>query len=416
MNQDEKNQISAGLSEIIERFRSLKDQPINPPPPWPVIQRWIGEAHKFFVTVLEAFIQPCGAYLAAIEEDTRDFEQWQFNLADLWQRMDFLRGIHNRAFCHNYTAIIYHHIFIEELFECLPEQLKGARPKFLLLPSGDLVVWPMNEAFYELAPTWFSEAALGVFDKLRAADTIVCFECHRDRNFERQAVLAHEIIHIIIRNNKGLEDSLTAISGEGAFQKSLNASGSEIRNQIEELFCDYTAAWFYGPVYLQAFADELSHYPVSSSDTHPASDLRAKLLLDCHEDFKGHRAYKSLLQYFQLRKLHNLPTRAIFRKIAKRFESTLLELGLKKYSHIEQEEEIARSFEHNIPTVAKDIRTFINNLPQRKPTEDLKRYNELVSESLRKTNLLRQITSYMREPDALFAMPAALSPKSSRGK
>src|SRR5437762_500876 len=102
MNQDERNQISVGLSEIIERLKSLKEQPINPPPPWPRIQQWISEAHQFFNEVLDAFIRPCESYLKGLTSDPREFEQWQYNLADLWTRMDFLRGVHNRAFCHDY--------------------------------------------------------------------------------------------------------------------------------------------------------------------------------------------------------------------------------------------------------------------------------------------------------------------------
>jgi len=322
--------------------------------------------------------------------------------------MDFLRGVHNRAFCHDYTSMIYHHIFIEEMFECLPETLGGARIKFLLLPSGDLIVWPMREAFYQLAPTWFPEEALTKFDELRTKDTIVCFECHRDRNFERQAVLAHEIIHIIVRNNTKLSEGLKTIAKDPTTEVILNTSNSELLGQVEELFCDYAAAWFYGPVYLQAFAEEISHYPVALSDTHPAADLRAKFLLESHAAFKKHRGYKILSQYFKLRKQSNIPKPKQLRKLASKFEGTLLSLGLVKYVHTDQTDQISRSFEHNIPAVAKDIRTFINSLPQRQPTDDIKRYGELVSESLRKTNLLRQVKNYMREPDALFSMPAAL--------
>jgi hypothetical protein len=413
MNLEERKQISAGLSELIDRFKSLAEQPIIPPPPWPGIQKPLNKIHGFFRQVIEAFVKPCEMYLAQISADTREFEQWQFNLQDLWERLNFLRGVHNRAFCHDYTAVIYHHIFIEEMFECLPSDLPGSRSPFLLLPSGELIVWPSVDAFSALAPDWFAEEYLRVFDGFKKMDLAVFFECHREHNFERQAILAHEIFHIVTRRNISIGVCFDELSSKPEVATILGTADKEmLKSQLEELFCDFTAAWYYGPVFLQAFADEISHYPISPSTTHPPSDVRAAFLLATNsKSYHSHRGYKVLEQYLNLRRRHHvaLPEDAKLMPIGSAFEKTLGILKLSPYKHIDLTSEIERSFDKNIPFVTKDIRLFINNLPVRKRESDLKRYSDLVSESLRKTNILRQIMAYVRDSDKLFAIPPALA-------
>ena len=117
----------------------------------------------FFNKIVEGFIDPCKAYIENLDTDRRSVQQWRANITNLWTRMDFLRDLHHRLFAHDYSDTLYHHLFIDELFQCFPQALPGAQSKFLLLPSGDLVVWTLNETFTSLAPHWFDRRYLEVF-------------------------------------------------------------------------------------------------------------------------------------------------------------------------------------------------------------------------------------------------------------
>jgi hypothetical protein len=413
MNPDELKQICFGLSEISARLKALKQQPTTPPPPWPQVQLWVKEAHKLFSDVIDLFVSQCEIYYANISTDTRLYEDWRRNLADLWRRMDYLRSIHNQLFCHDYTSVIYHHIFIEELFSCFPKTLEGAQSKFLLLPSGDLVVWPLAEALGSIAPDWFQEKFLVEFEKLTILDSINCFGCHRERDYERQAVLAHEIFHILVRKNKGIQTEFKKLLTQDFAQELIQPGSLESQlSQIEEFFCDYSAAWYFGPVFLLAFVDEISFYPVGISGTHPPNDLRAAFLLENNVSAKAHRSYSNLQQYLALRKRTgiSLPSSAVLKKGGDYFEMLLNSLKLQKYKHIDRSEEIGRSFTRNIPYVVPDIRTFINNLPSNLDGQPFKKFTDLVSESLRKTNLLRQVMPFVLEPGLLFSVPPAFKP------
>ena len=237
-------------------------------------------------------------------------------------------------------------------------------------------------------------------------------------NFERQAVLTHELFHIIVRHNKELSDLFRDLTTDREIQQTLGtAEFDSLTSQIEELFCDFAAVWYFGPVYLQAFKDEISYYEVRPSDSHPPSDLRAGFLLANNSVFKNHQGYKSLDNYLRLRKRAGvtLPKKAILvNQIGKPFGRLLNSLELYRYSHEDVVRQVTHSFADNIPFVAKDVRRILNNIPVVTETTDKKRHLDLISESLRKTNLLRQVSEYVRDPDALFAMPYAASNKRKR--
>ncbi len=418
MNQDEQKQISNGLYDVIDRLRSLREHPIVPFQSWPTIESTITATHKCFCRAIECFIRPCASYKDHLNSDRRPFPIWQAFLADLWSCVDFLRTIHNRLFCHDYTDVIYHHILIEEMLACFPEDLPGVQLRFLLLPSGELMVWPLKEELAVRAPLWFDQNHIGEFETLKDGEPLICFECHRERNFERQYVLAHELFHIICTNNTSLGDMFAALARSDDTAEVLDAEHRESwPSQIEELFCDYAAAWFFGPMYLQAFADEMSYYSVHGSDTHPSGYVRAEMLLRSSSN-EAPRGHKAVQLYAKLRKLNAVspPSQKVLKRWGQNFARKLREIGLERYSFNDQCAVIRNSFEANIPFVTEDIRDLINSLPENRfDSERLEHYSDLVSESLRKTNLLRLAKEYLREPDRLFSIPEPLTKSRSKG-
>jgi hypothetical protein len=410
MNQEEKRRISEGLRQVIDRAQSLKEQAISPPPPWPSVHAAMNAAHGLFKDGLSVLASACEQYVRQLDGDTRIFLHWQLRLSDLWNRVDILRRLHNDLFCQDYSSLIYHHIFIEEILQPLPKTIRGALSQFVLMPSGGIRVWPIADRLADLAPEWLDEAITTAFEELREKPSVVCFECLRERNFERQAILAHEIMHVAVKRND-LRRKFDKLKTEGEITTVWPPDcSSRVSRRIEELFCDYAAAWFYGPVFLRAFAEEISFYPVHDTGTHPANDLRADFLLKTNHRVRSHRGYQALATYSSIRKRGQprQSTEKFCEKLRYEFELILRGLDLKPYVHAEKVTEIAWSFMANIPYVVDDIRQLVNNLPE---SADIgkTRYDDLVSESLRKANLLRQIKPHIRDPGNLFSLPQALT-------
>jgi hypothetical protein len=320
-----------------------------------------------------------------------------------------LRDLHNQLFCHDYSSMIYHHIFVEEMLECIRRDGADAQ-RFLLLPSGEVMIWLIADRLSRLAPEWFDDAFVEEFERLNGTPSIICIETNRERDFERQSILGHELFHMVVKTSGTTFDEVAKAPDVKGLLLGPDDAPKVLPKRIEELFCDYGAAWFYGPVVMQAFAEELSFYPVAGGAAHPDNDLRAAFLLESLPGLKDHRGYEALKRYFLLRKLAKSAAKekTAFKILREAFDEVLRKLKLKAYSHVERRDEIYASFVKNIPFVANDIRIFINNLPEKCDAVTGSRFDDLVSESLRKISLLRQIQGFVREPEALFALPGAL--------
>jgi len=415
MKQDEQDQVSRGLSDIIERLKSLSREPINAFPQWPDISRTIGLAHSMFLIAIQRFIDPCESYITYISESPYSFNIWQKFLSDLWTRVDYLRNLHNRLFHNDYTQLIYHHILIDEMFGCLVESLRRAKIRFLLLPSGELQEQSLNHELTYLAPGWFQQNFIAAFQNIIDEEPIEYFECLWEKDFEFQYVLAHEVFHAIIRYNGQLKEKLdeVALQADAKIKDCLSGPQESWFGHFEELFCDFAAAYYFGPRYMKSFANEIRYYMVQGSSTHPPADLRAKFLLATNADVKDCIGYKSVESYLHLRKQSSaLPDKPCLKKLGDQFADALKAIGLHKFTFIDQVKIVNDSFKHNIPFVVSDVRILVNNLPPTDSAPTIERYCDLVAESLRKTNLLRQAKKYVREPDKLFAIPGALSKKS----
>lgn len=408
MNQTEKNQVSKGLSDLVSALENLAHQPIASFSAWPNIGYTITNAHNYFIKVLEKTIDPCKSFISNLNGDYRPFKQWQLYIEDLWERVRYLRSQHNRMFGNEYSSLLYHHILIEELLNCFPQTLPGAKCEFLLVPMGELKVWAISQALANLLPAWIDKQYLDAATQLETESSIECFGCHRDTSFSRQAILTHEIFHIIVQNNDSLIQLIKTLSQDDSIQTLLETTDPDnLDSQIEELYCDFAANWFFGPIYLQSFADEISYYRIQRSDTHPTSDLRAKFLLVNSEYARKHPGFSNLKRYMELRKKHLLPRQndGMLRTIGNKFADGLHHLGLDRFSWTDQTDMIRQSFKSNIPYVSQDVRALINNLPADLEPVLNQKYFDLVSESLRKINLFRQAKMFLRDPDALFAVP-----------
>jgi len=363
------------------------------------------------LSVLDAYIKPCQYYKDNLGTDPRNFEQWKKNLSNLWSRLDNFRLFHNKMFCHDYTSVIYHHIFMEELFECLPATL---RTDFVMLPSGDLVFWELNAAFADSDPGWFSEEFEAAFDNIQNRNKVVCFECHREHDYIRQTILAHELFHNFVKYTDIRNSVLRPLVVSRDYDNVISAPSEETAiSQLEELFCDYAATWFYGPVFMRAFAEEVSYYPVKKSPTHPSTDLRAAFLLAANPSWDHYKGFQALKDYLALWKRENTlqPLNQKLSSLGEVFKSALLANGLTAYVHQNVETVVEKSFQVNLPYLSEDIRTFINNLPSKGVIEIPERFDALVSESLRKISMLRRIKKTMPEKTGLFDPPAAIANK-----
>ena len=277
---------------------------------------------------------------------------------------------------------------------------------------GELMVWPISMILEDLLPGWMGKRYLEAVEELQKESSIECFGCHRDTSFMRQTILTHEIFHIIIRNNESLGKLIETIAEDSSIQSILRISDHDcLVSQIRELFCDFAAHWFFGPIYLQAFADEISYYPIKPSDSHPTSDLRAKFMLVNEAKSKDHQGYISLRHYMELRKkyLSPMPDDKILRDFGEKFAKELINLGLRPFSWINEIEQVQQSFLVNIPYVPQDIRMLINNLPLNIESISKRKYFDLISESLRKINLFRQVKIHLRDPSDLFAVPEPIN-------
>ena len=126
MNQKEQKQVSKGLSDLIAALETLSQQQITATSGWPNIACAINNAHKYFQKVLDKMIEPCKDLMSNLDKDWYYFEDWQFYIEDLWETVGYLRRMHNRLFGNEYSSLLYHHIFVDEIFNCFPKTLKGA--------------------------------------------------------------------------------------------------------------------------------------------------------------------------------------------------------------------------------------------------------------------------------------------------
>ncbi len=415
MRANELVRLSQGFSDIVNRLDSLKNQPICPFQTWPKIYEWRSAALALFHKSIDLLKQQCISFRDNLHNDSRDFEQWTYNLDYLWYLLDRLRIFYNRMFNHDYLSLIYHHIFVGEMLECLPIRLEGARSKFILAPTGTLRMLHINRMLSSIAPEWFDDEYQIEFNHLRNEEPIICFDCHPEKNYERQAILGHEIFHIIVHHNRQLRTIFTDLLSVQQLQVLLETSDEEnFISKVEELFCDYAAGWYYGPIYLQAFADEITYYPQQPSYTqysHPSNTVRSKQLLYANSTVKDHKGYSSVKNYLHLHGGTAISSedKILFRKLIIEFDQGLASLGLKKYKYKNNINYVKKSFDENIPFVVADIRDLINNLPSPDEIEKPQNHPDLISESLRKTNILREIKEHIREPDTLFAIPPAIS-------
>lgn len=420
MNQEDRKLISNGLFDVIDRLRSLREHPIVPFESWPDIAKTINLSHVAFRNTIDCYITACEYDRSNLSSIPVPFSIWKARLSTLWSKIEDFRTFHNRLFCHDYTDIIYHHILIEEMFSCFPENLPGSRTRFLVSPSGELMIWLFKEALASSPPPWFEQEYIEKIEALIDNDPITCFECHREKNFERQYVLAHELFHIICLNNESLQNFFKSFVQNTHTQNILDPKFKySWPSQIEELFCDYAAVWFFGPMYMKSFADEMSYFSAQGSDTHPAGHIRAQMLLVNNYSYRSHRGYKAISIYNKLKKVKNLDKRQklILKKWGDQFSKAMKDIDINKYKFNDKSSLIGESFAANIPFVMEDVRDLVNSLPDKhsySKTEE--RYSLLVSESLRKTNILRQAKKYVRRPDQLFAIPEALSVVPSKGK
>jgi len=272
-----------------------------------------------------------------------------------------------------------------------------------LIATGDVVHWPIQEILLGNIKAFEQFLDPEVRTRLQQVreTTISGFECDFEEPLDRQMVLGHEIFHVLVRLNPTLIMKFEKIISKEEVKTIFGKVGHPLNlGHMEELFCDFGAAWFFGPAYAKAFIEEIPFREKERTGTHPQRVVRVLMILGTQpKKKKFHPYFMEVSRYLKGHKDEVNLSRQDMEIIAEEFRLILRSLGLERYKPLGNVDIIKRCIENNIPYIyaqhKQDIRGLLNNLPDRLTLSERaqQNYNDFVFESIRKNIMWYEFTN-----------------------
>ena len=404
MNTSEKESLTEALSSLISRLEELLRREVQYEEEWKAIYGSIKKVHTTFNEVVNAYILQCKLLLKGMDSSFWPYVFFNNFVEHLYRCSFQLRILYPFMFAPPSHNRLYYYLFLSELLKCFPKSPSTPRDiKYVMIPTGDVAHWPIQEVLIgkiEAFERFLDPEVRTRLQQVRET-TISGFECDFEEPLDRQMVLGHEIFHILVRLNPALIIKLEEIVRREEVKTIFGKVGHPLNlGHMEELFCDFGAAWFFGPAYAKAFIEEIPFREKERTGTHPQRVVRVLMILGTRPKKKKFHPY--FMEVSHCLKGHkdevNL-SRQDIEIIAEEFRLILRSWGLERYKPLDNVDIIKRCIENNIPYIYaqhnQDIRGLLNNLPDRLTLTERARqnYNDFVFESIRKNIMWYEFTN-----------------------
>ncbi len=409
MNISEKALARKSLTSLISRLEELSSRDIEVEEGWHEISENISKVHIIFVKVIQAFILECKCRL-----DELDSTSWPYYLLDaliehLYRSTFLLRWLHAHLFTSPSPNRLYFYLFFSEIRHCFRNvSVVPTDMGCVMIGTGSMAHWALDVALVGKIKSFRMLLHAEVRDKLdiASATTISGFECDFQEHLDRQMILTHELFHLIVRQNPDIKAELTGIAANPSIQGVFTAGGHPPLNggQIEELFCDFGSAWFFGPIYVKAFLEEIVFREKGGSDSHPHRMTRLQMLL-CYwpKKKKYHPYIQDLSEYIKIHKSTSITSLQDAQIIAAEFRSLLTSKGFKRYAPLDDTQRVKGCLDNNTSYIYSeqdgDLRRLFNSVPNIGDLAEKarKNYQEFLLESIRKNVMWREFHSMKNE-------------------
>lgn len=404
MNTSEKESLTEALSSLTSRLEELLRREVQYEEEWRTISGSIKTVHNTFNEVVNAYILQCKLLLKGMDSSFWPYEFFN-NFVEYLYRCSFqLRTLYPFVFAPPSPNRLYYYLFLKELLNCFPKSLSMPQDiKYVMIATGDVAHWPIQEVLLGKIKAFEQFLDPEVRKRLQQVreTTISGFECDFEEPLDRQMVLGHEIFHVLVRLNPALVIKFGEIISRGEVKTIFGKAGHPLNlGHIEELFCDFGGARFFGAAYAKAFIEEIPFREKARTGTHPQRVARVLMILNAFPKKKKFHPYLTQVsRYLRAHKDEVNLSREDIEIIGREFRLILRILGLERYKPSDTMDTIKRCIENNIPYIyaqrKQDIRGLLNNLPDRLTLSERaqQNYNEFVFESIRKNIMWYEFTN-----------------------
>lgn len=399
-----RNKLKEAISDIEDRLKRIKEREIEGELLWEDISKNILTALHLFRGALEAYIRQCKILKTEVDQLSQvsqdDYVFYDHRISELYMCVNNFRRWFSLYFGQKYEDLLYLHFFLNELLLTFPVSWLREDINFIFVPVNLVVTWPLHKQMTEKMLSWYDEQVKEDLKKLESTE-VYCIGAVPEQDLLAQAVLAHEIFHLIINKNSNIHDHIKDISAGENMKNMLPGLEPEVMESwTEELFCDFASSWHLGPVYGKAFIKEIVYYQSYGTETHPPRACRVLFILEALE-IKKH-PYITEIRNFRKRIVYEEEGQwsTEIKKIANKFRAVLQILKVYRYKYTNIRKLLrVKYFQNNLPYTYSDVRTFLNNLP--KPAdlpEKIKNdYDEILVECFRKNVIKREFEKAMEK-------------------
>ena len=279
--------------------------------------------------------------------------------------------------------------------------------RYVMIGTGNLAHWPIQEMLIGKVTAFerlLTPEARRIIQEVRATN-ISGFECDFQEPLDRLMVLAHEIFHVLVALNHWVKDEFRQIIEKPEVRDVFNRAGQPLNlGHIEELFCDFGAAWFFGPAYAKAFIEEIAFRERERTETHPQRTVRLLTILSTRPKKKKYHAYfLTFSRYLRGQKGEIDLSREDMETIVEDFRLILLRLGLGRYAPSNNVDTIKNCIGNNVSFIYaeqnQDVRGLVNNLPDKANLSEREQsnYNDFLLESVRKNTMWHEFNIAKRK-------------------
>jgi len=408
VNTSEKESLTEALSSLISRLEELLRREVQYEEEWKEIYGSIKTVHTTFNEVVNAYILQCKLLLKGMDSSFWPYVFFNNFVEHLYRCSFQLRILYPFMFAPPSPNRLYYYFFLSELLNCFPERDNmPSAIKYVMIGTANIAHWPIQEMLIgkiKAFEQFLDPEVRRILQQVRET-TISGFECDFEEPLDRQMVLGHEIFHILVRLNQGLIIKLEEIVRRKEVKTIFGKVGHPLNlGHMEELFCDFGAAWFFGPAYAKAFIEEIPFRERARTETHPHRVVRLLTILSTRPKKKKYHLYlKAFSRYLIGHKEEVNLSRQDMEIIAEEFRLILWSLGLERYKPLDNVDIIKRCIENNIPYIYaqynQDIRGLLNNLPDRPTLSERaqQNYNDFVFESIRKNIMWYEFTNEVKK-------------------
>jgi len=414
------------LDHLISRLYELKGREYIVVSGWSEIDDDTHEIYHAFLDTIDLYIDYCNLSKNIIQASDFNHGLWNEFINFLYYTAQFLRIFSLRFFPSPTSYRLYNYIFIKNLLQTFPEDLGiHQKIKFIITPSDEIALVPISKllmgnlnVIYESLEQIGSSILQGetISGRMSSShDTIknhinkleaYAFECDPRENLRRKTVLGHEMFHILCRKEPTIINEIGSKLRNGAFdsyiQKIEKIFGRKIDalSHLEEMFCDFGAAWQLGPCYGISSLEELAFCKKEITETHPPRAIRIRIVLEAYKRMEHPyvEKFKRAAKPFE-KEITEIKQRDIA-PIIRFFKEILKKAGFERYNPSNSENNIKKYIINKIPYIyGQDIRHLFNNIPDGNelPQQDASYLREFLFESVRKNAMWLDFDNVLHE-------------------